>query len=169
MSRFRSVLATLATAIVILAAPATASATEVLRFRTPIDDTLPGFITCDGFDVGLRTIGVIDVTVQLDDAGEPQRFFVRTNLVDTATNSVTGAQLVNRGVFEQMFVRIDGTDEFTHQLVGFRFMATRAGEGLLMQDVGRIVYSQNEESILFLAGQHHVDDSDITFICQFLA
>jgi hypothetical protein len=156
-----------AIAMMVLAAPSTVSAAEVLRLRTPIDDTLPGFINCDGFDVGLRTLGVMDITAWLDDAGEPQRFFVRTNLVDTATNSVTGEQLVNRGVFEEMFVRIDGTDEFTHQLVGFRFMATRAGDGLLMQDVGRIVYSPNEESILFLSGQHHVDD-DITFICQFL-
>lgn len=54
--------------------------------------------------------------------------------------------------------RIDGTDEFTHALVGFRFMGTSPGEGVVLQDIGRIVYSPDEEQILFLAGQHNVPD-----------
>jgi hypothetical protein len=46
----------------------------------------------------------------------------------------------------------------THALVGFRFMGTSPGEGLVLQGVGRMVYSPREEQILFLAGQHEVPD-----------
>jgi hypothetical protein len=37
-------------------------------------------------------------------------------------------------------------------------MGTSPSEGLVLQDVGRIVYSPSEEQILFLAGQHKVPD-----------
>jgi len=100
------------------------------------------------------------VIVFFDESGEAIKFIVQTRGTDTLTNSVTGETVVNRFVFEELFTRIDGTDEFTHALVGFRFMRTAPGEGLFIQDVGRIVYSPDEEQILFLAGQH-VADADV--------
>jgi len=96
--------------------------------------------------------------VFFDGAGEVAKFVVHTAVQDTLTNSVTGKTVVNRGVFTELFTRIDDSDEFTHVLVGHRFMGTSPGEGLVLQDVGRIVYSPGEEQILFVAGQHHVPD-----------
>jgi hypothetical protein len=86
------------------------------------------------------------------------KFLVATRATDVLTNSVTGKVVVNRGVFEELFQRIDDTDDFTHALVGFRFIGTSPGEGLVLQDVGRIEYSPDEGQILFLAGQHKVPD-----------
>jgi len=86
------------------------------------------------------------------------KVLVRTRAIDVFTNSVTGKTVVNRGVFQQLFVRIGDTNEFTHSLAGYRFMATDPGRGLVIQDVGRIEYVGEQEDIVFLAGQHHVPD-----------
>jgi hypothetical protein len=134
-----------------------AIATRPDRFSFPEEGSEPHFVQCDGFEIGLATTGNIDVTVFFDSAGQVAKFVVHTAVRDTLTNSVTGKTVVNRGVFTELFTRIDGSDQFTHALVGYRFMGTSPGEGLL-QDVGRIVYSPGEEQILFLAGQHHVPD-----------
>jgi hypothetical protein len=89
------------------------------------------------------------------------KFIRNTRGTDTLTNSVTGKTVVNRFLIEEIFTRIDGTDEFTHALVGFQFMGTAPGKGLFIQDVGRILFSPDEEQILFLAGQHEAEDSDV--------
>ena len=135
---------------------APANATPPERFHFSDSGSEPGFIQCDGFEIDLETTGTVDGTVFFDDAGEVIKVIVRTRATDILTNSVTGKTVVNRGVFQQVFTRIDGTDEFTHSLVGFRFIGTSPGEGLVLQDVGRIEYSPDEEEILFIAG-HHFD------------
>jgi hypothetical protein len=139
-----------------LAAPANATPPEM--FHDSESGSEPGFAHCDGFEIDLETTNTVDVTVYFDEAGEVVKFLVRTRATDVFTNSVTGKTLVNRGVFQELGTRIDGTDEFTEALVGFRFMGTSPGEGLVLQDVGRIVFSPDEEEILFLAGQHNVPD-----------
>jgi len=144
----------LLTALATLAFPAVASATPPERFSSSGSGSEPGFVHCDGFDINLDTSGTEDVTVYFNEAGEVVKVIVRSRATDILTNSVTGKTVVNRGVFQQIFTRIDGTDEFTHALVGFRFMGTSPGEGLVLQDVGRIEYSPDEEEILFIAGQH---------------
>jgi hypothetical protein len=121
----------------------------------------PHFIQCDGFEIGLETTATFDVTVFHDQVGDVVKVLVRTRATDVFTNSVTGKALINRGRFQEIFTQIDDTNEFTHVLVGFRFMGTSPGEGLVLQDVGRIVYSPNEEEILFLAGQHKVSEEDV--------
>jgi hypothetical protein len=133
-----------------------ASATPPERFHFSDSGSEPGFVQCDGFEIDLDTVSKVDVTVFFDEAGEVVKFLVRTRATDTLTNSVTGKTVVNRGVFQELFTRIEGTDKFTHALVGFRFMGTSPGQGLVLQDVGRIEYSPDEEEILFLAG-HHFD------------
>ncbi len=70
---------------------------------------------------------------------------------------MTGKTVVNRGVFENIGARVEGTDEFMQAIVGFRFMATSPTEGLVLQDVGRFVHTEDGE-IVFIAGQHHVPD-----------
>jgi hypothetical protein len=118
----------------------------------------PGFVQCDGFAIDLATSGSEDVTFYFDSSGEVVKALVRSRATDVFTNSVTGKTVVNRGVFEQLFVRIGDTDEFTHSLTGYRFMGTSPGAGVVLQDVGRIEYVGDEEDIVFLAGQHHVPD-----------
>lgn len=146
------------TSVAAMASAGAAVATPPEMFQFSDSGSEPGFVHCDGFDIDLETASTVKVTVYFDGSGEVVKFLVRTRATDIVTNSVTGKTVVNRGVFQELGTRIDGTDEFTEALVGFRFMGTSPGEGLVLQDVGRIVYSGDEEEIVFLAGQHHVPD-----------
>ena len=138
-----------------LAAPANAAPPEMFHFSESGSE--PGFIQCDGFEIDLETTNTVDVTVYFDETGEVVKFLVRTRATDIFTNSVTGKTVVNRGVFQEVGTRVEATGEFTEALVGFQFMGTSPGEGLVLQDVGRTVFSPEDE-ILFRAGQHNVPD-----------
>jgi hypothetical protein len=68
-------------------------------------------------------------------------------VTETFTNSVTGTTVVNSGVFQQFFTRIDGTDEFTHTASGFDFQGKVDGRGpLVFQVVGRKVVVTDPET-----------------------
>jgi len=128
----------------------------------------PGFVQCDGFAIDLDTTDTTDITVYFDETGEVVKFLQRVRATDVFTNSVTGKTVVNRGVFQEVGTRVDGTDEFTTTLVGFQFMGTSPGEGLVLQDVGRTVLSPEGE-IVFVAGQHKVRDAEAEAFCAALS
>jgi hypothetical protein len=140
------------------AGTALATPPEMMHFTDSGSE--PGFIHCDGYAIDLATSGTVDVTAYFDRAGDLVKFLARTRVRDVFTNTVTGKIVVNRGVFQETFTRIRGTDEFTQSLTGFRFMGTSPGEGVVLQDVGRIEYVGDEEEIVFLAGQHHIPDDE---------
>ena len=141
-----------------LAWAGTALAATPERFDLDSSGSEPGFIHCDGYDIDLETSGGESFTVYSDGSGEVVKVLVRSRFRDVFTNTVTGKVVVNRAVFQQLFVRIGDSDEFTHSLSGYRFMATSPGRGVVLQDVGRIEYVGEQEDIVFLAGQHHVPD-----------
>jgi hypothetical protein len=117
------------------------SGTEVLRH-------------CDGFDVNLDTTGIFNGTVFFNASGEPVKIIRRGRITETLTNSVTGKTVVNTGVFQDFFRRIDGTDEFTHSVVGFDFQGKVAGRGpLVFWDVGRKVFDPETGEIVFRSGR----------------
>ena len=156
MPRLAAVITAGCTAALVWAGTALAAPPE--RFHSDESGSEPGFVHCDGFDIDLATTGSEDFTVYFDGSGQVVKVLVQTRAIDVFTNSVTGKTVVNRGVFQQLFVRIGDTNEFTHSLTGYRFMATDPGRGVVIQDVGRIEYVGDEEDIVFLAGQHHVPD-----------
>jgi hypothetical protein len=146
-----------------------AMATPPEMFHFSDSGSEPGFVQCDGYAIDLATTERVDGTVYFNRAGEVVKFLVHTRATDILTNTVTGKTVVNRGVFQELFTRIRGTDEFTHALTGFRFMGTSPGEGVVLQDVGRIEYSVPDEQILFQAGQHHVPEDAQELFCAALA
>jgi hypothetical protein len=150
------------------AAPASAAPPE--RFSFTEEDSDPHFLQCDGFEIALTTAGTVDVTVFFDDAGEVIKILARHRLRDVFVNSVTGKTVVNHGVFQETFTPIEGTDEFTATVTGFRFMGTFPGEGLVLQDVGRFEESPDGE-ILFIAGQHDLlpEAAEPAVICAALS
>jgi hypothetical protein len=114
---------------------------------------------CDGFDGILDTTGTFDGTVFFDESGEPVKFIIRGRIAETLANSVTGKTLVNRGVFQDFFRRIDGTDEFTHSVVGFDFQVKVAGRGpVVLRDVGRKVFDPETGEIVFRAGHTNIPE-----------
>ena len=148
---------------------ASASATAPQRFSYPEDGSVPDFAQCDGFHISLSTTGSTTGTLFLDSQGGFARLLLHTQVRDTFTNSATGKTVVNRGEFDEIFTPI-GTDEVTHVLVGHTFMGTSPGEGVVLQDVGRMVYSPTDGQIVVSAGQHHVpDDTDPALFCAALA
>jgi hypothetical protein len=111
-------------------------------------------LQCDGVDIILDTTGIFDGTVFFDQSGEVVRFIRRGRITETLTNSVTGKTVVNRGVFQDFFRRIDSTDDFRHSVVGFDFQGKVAGRGpLVFWDVGRKVFDPETGEIVFRAGR----------------
>jgi hypothetical protein len=111
---------------------------------------------CDGFDILIEGAGTDSFTVFLDDAGEVTKVIYRARYPrDTLTNTTTGRSIVVRGEFQEFIERIPGTDEFTKTIVGFRYMVNEPGVGVTIRDVGRITYSDLEQTIvLWQAGEH---------------
>jgi hypothetical protein len=139
-----------------VAAPANATPPE--RFSFTESGSEPGFIQCDGFAIDERSTNTFYVTLFLDTSGEVVKVISRGRITETFTNSVSGKTLINHGVFQGTFTRIDGTDEFQHVVVGFDFKATTPGEGLVLADIGRKAYSPDGEHIVFQAGQDNIPD-----------
>ncbi len=130
-----------------------ASATPPERFHFSESGT-EVLLHCDGFDVNLDTTGIFDGTVFFNATGEPVKIIRRGRITETLTNSVTGKTVVNRGVFQDFFRRIDGADDFTHSVVGFDFQGKVAGRGpLVFWDVGRKVFDPETGEIVFRAGR----------------
>jgi len=118
---------------------------------------------CDGFDIILDTTGRIHETLFFDKSGEVVKFIHRGRVRETLTNSVTGKTLVNRGVFQDFFRRIRGTDAFTHTVSGFDFQGKVEGRGpLVFQVVGRKVVvfdpETGEETIVSQVGHDTLSD-----------
>jgi hypothetical protein len=133
------------------AAPASAMPPE--RFSFEQSGTELGFVDCGGFVINLQTTGIFNGATFFDQSGEEVKIIIRGRITETMTNSETGKTLVNRGVFQDFFRRIDGTDQFTHSVVGFDFQGKVAGRGpVVFQEVGRKVFGPDGETIVFSAG-----------------
>jgi hypothetical protein len=141
-----------------LASANAASATPPEKFHFSESGT-EVLLHCDGFDGILDTTGTFDGTAFFDKSGEPVKFIIRGRITETTTNSVTGKTVVNRGVFQDFFRRIDGTDQFTHSVVGFDFQGKVDGRGpLVLRGVGRKVFDPETGEIVFHAGQTNIPD-----------
>jgi hypothetical protein len=142
--------------VVSSAAPAGAAAPEIIHLPEESGSEL--FVQCDGFAIELAGSTKFDLIVFRDQSGEVVRVMRRGRVVETYTNTVTGKTVTNRGVFKDTFTRIDDTEQFRHTVVGFDFMATYPGEGLLLQSVGRKVFSVDGEELVFSAGQDNLPE-----------
>jgi hypothetical protein len=153
MRRLLTVLVALA-AVVALAGPAHAAGPVHLG---PFHDQGEFTVDCGDFEASVAGTVTTWFTIWTDDAGEVTKFFMRVLApADTWTNTTTGASIVVRGEFVQTAERVPGTtDEWTVTVRGHRYMVNEPGEGLILADVGRIVYGNlDEDDILSAAGRH---------------
>jgi hypothetical protein len=67
------------------------------------------------------------------------------------TNSVSGLTLHEHGHYTERIDLLSGTDTIT----GNEEIATRPGTGVVVQDVGRVVYDANGEIVFFAGGRKH--------------
>jgi hypothetical protein len=139
------------------ASPAGAVAPEIIHLPEE-SGSEPGFVQCDGFAIDLAGTENVDFIVFRDQSGQVVRVMRRARIVETYTNTVTGKTVTNRGVFKDTNTRIDDTEQFRHTVVGFDFIATYPGEGLLLQSVGRKVFSIDGDELVFSAGQDNLPE-----------
>jgi hypothetical protein len=142
------------TAACLLVFASASNAARPYHFQDSNSEFDPHFATCDGVDISLFTTGKIFGTTFFDPEGNVVRTIVHERFLDHFTNTVTGEKLLNRGTFQETFEPVDGTDEFTDTIDGHVFLATQPGQGIVIHDSGRVIFSPDEEEILFAAGQH---------------
>jgi hypothetical protein len=109
-----------------------------------------------GFDAMIEFDVTETFTIFLDDAGDVAKAIYRVRAPhDVFTNLETGESFVVRGMFQEFIERIPGTDEFTKEIVGFRYLVNEPGVGVTIRDVGRIVYGDLDQTIVLRqAGKH---------------
>ncbi|HXG76561.1 MAG TPA: hypothetical protein VNJ53_08325 [Gaiellaceae bacterium] len=128
-----------------------------------ITDAGTDVVSCDGFDAVLQRSFDGRVTVFFDGEGNPVRLQVLVNVSGSLTNTTTGLSLPVRGHVHFVFDFAAGTDTF----VGPVFIVTRVGEGAVVKDVGRIVFSG--DGLVFEAGPHDAIASGGQALCDAVA
>jgi hypothetical protein len=150
---------TLLAMLVLCLLPAAAARAAGPEHIGPFSDTY-SFIgmSCDGFDIRIEGTETRRATLFFDSQGEVDHVIERAVAPhDVLTNTVTGESIVNRGQFTHFYQRNPGSDTFSVAITGFRYFVNRAGEGVVLRDVGRIVYAtQFQEDVLFSAGVHEL-------------
>jgi hypothetical protein len=139
-------------------ASATVQAAGPEQFGPDVQEYAFVGIECDGFDILIEGSGTDSYSVWFDAAGDVERVLYRARYPhDTLTNLSTGASIVVRGEFQEMFVREPGTGDFTKTITGFRYMVNVPGQGVTVRDVGRITYGDLEQTIVsWQAGKHEL-------------
>jgi hypothetical protein len=171
-ARLRSgVVLAAAMATSLLTVPSANAASPLIFGPFQSSDTLY-FSDC-GFDVRLVTNVTETFTVFRDNNGEPARVIYRVRAPhDVFTNLGSGRSIVVRGEFQEFIERLPGTDQFTKEISGFRYLVNEPGVGVVIRDVGRIIYGDLEQTIvLWEAGKHDLvfeDDIQPVF-CSALA
>jgi hypothetical protein len=139
-------------ALVSLAAllgPSTASGRAPVRF--PVSSTTPGTIDCGTFQDQFTDFLTGRGTVYFSSAGDPIRIVIHWEHHSNDTNSVTGFTIHEHGHYTETIDLISGTDTLT----GNQEIANRRGTGVVVQDVGRVVYDASGNLVFFAGGRHH--------------
>ena len=151
------------------AAAATAAAPDHLG---PFVDTYSFTVDCGDFEATVDGTSSTTFIVHFDRDGNfvrAQQFVRAPN--DLWVNTATGDSIVVRGEFQQTYTAIPGSDQITVAIRGFRYLVNEPGRGVIVQEVGRIVYGEpTEETILAMAGRHDAaDGSEVeSVLCQAL-
>ena len=138
-----------ATIVLGLVLPASAAAAQRERLSYHLE--FVGSVDCDTFvDEYLDMYDVRETDV-FDKAGTLVKIVYHIEHTSNDVNSVTGFTLHEHGHYTE-------TDDFvagTYTLTGNREVANRKGQGVVIQDTGRIVYDANFEPIFFAGGRKH--------------
>ena len=144
-------------ALIAIAALVTAGSASA---RTPTREVLGSFayeFTVDcrphGLDFSIDVEGQESVWVETfyGTGGEPTRIVVHSSFTETDTNTLSGKTLPFRGRLVRTFDLATGT----RTDVSTMFLMTEPGSGIVIQDVGRVVFDASFH-VSFEAGHHEV-------------
>jgi hypothetical protein len=111
----------------------------------------PGVLDCGSFEDQFTDFFTARGMTYFDRAGNPIRTVIHWEHHSNDTNSVTGLTLHEHGHFTETIDLLSGTDTIT----GNQEIANRPGTGVVVQDVGRVVYDANGNLIFFAGGRQH--------------
>ena len=133
-----------------LVTPALAGKPDMITI--PVDDM---FVIgeCDGFSVIEHVQGRIKVSTHFDRNGNFVMEIARFSLRHTFSNSETGASIFSPDVgIDRTVINPDGSG--TTAVIGIVTRIVIPGEGVVFQNLGRIVFDINTGEVVFEAGQH---------------
>ena len=115
-------------------------------------------VDCGGFDASISYTEIRRSIRYTDSAGHVTAIKRFTSAPDdTWINLSTGKTIHVRGNFVQTLDFTTGSVTIT----GYRYLVTEPGTGVTVQEVGRIVYTdETEQEILNEAGQHNVTSEE---------
>jgi hypothetical protein len=126
---------------------ASASAPERFEFSFSNSDTLD----CGAFQDVYTDSFEAEGTAYFDASGATSRIVIRWEHHSNDTNSLTNLTLHEHGHFTETIDFAAGTDTVT----GNQEIMNRPGSGVVVQDVGRIVYDQEGNVVFFAGGRRH--------------
>jgi len=129
------------------ATPPTKGEVEVIPYEFSVDCSPYGF----AFELDVQGQESVWVETFYDEAGNPVKFVVHDSFTETDTNSVTGKVLPFSSRIVETFDLVAGT----RTVVGKAFLMTDPGQGVVIQDVGRVVFDAPFH-VTFEAGPHEV-------------
>jgi hypothetical protein len=132
-----------------LLGPAAASATA--PERTAFSFSNPGVTDCGTFEDQFTDFFDAKAVTYFDSAGNPIRFVIHWEHHSNDTNSATGLTLHEHGHFTERIDLVSGTDTIT----GNEEIMNRPGTGVVVQDVGKVVYDADGNLIFFAGGRKH--------------
>jgi hypothetical protein len=133
-----------------LAAPASASATPPTHETLPPIES-PGVIDCGTFQDNFVDFFSGTQTTYFDSNGEPVRLVQHIEHHSNDMNSVTGLTIHEHGHFTATVDLIAETVTIT----GNQEVANRPGSGVVVQDVGRVVFDFENNLLFFAGGRNH--------------
>jgi hypothetical protein len=126
---------------------ASASTPERFEFSFANSDTLDCGAFQDVYTDSFEAHG----TAYFDASGAPKRIIIQWEHHSNDTNSLTGLTLHEHGNFTETIDFAAGTDTVS----GNQEIMNRSGSGVVVQDVGRIVYDQEGNVVFFAGGRKH--------------
>jgi hypothetical protein len=111
----------------------------------------PGVIDCGSFTDNFVDVFSGTQTTYYDRNGEPVRLVQHIEHHSNDVNSVTGLTIHEHGHFTAVIDLIAETVTIT----GSQEVANRPGTGVVVQDVGRVVFDFDNNLLFFAGGRHH--------------
>ena len=131
------------------------SVTQAGQARSPESQTY-SFTVSDVLDCGTFLDNFTDYytirdTLYFDRSAAPARETLHVDHYSTDTNSVTGLSLHEHDYFIIIIDYVAGT----WTINGAEFVMNRSGQGIVLQDTGRIVFG--DSGVIFQAGPHQAN------------
>ena len=117
-------------------------------FATPFP--VPYGVTCGTFSVRVNLAGERKITAFYNESGALERRIRHSTYVGTLVNSLSGTTVPHVGHFTIFDDLVAGTSTIT----GMLSRTVVGGEGIVWRNIGRIVLSTSNGSVLFEAGEH---------------